>query len=83
MISEDIKTLLETLQEYGHSEITHSVFQNGRAILSICYLEQDKSYKITYFKNKNIEFFQGKEVETVALAIHKAIYNNQKNYLSK
>ncbi|AWG44803.1 hypothetical protein BEH_25945 (plasmid) [Priestia filamentosa] len=78
MISEDIKTLLETLKEYGHSEITHSVFQNGRTILSICYLEQDKSYKITYFENENIEFFKDKEVELVTLSIHKAIRNNEK-----
>ncbi|MFP7416520.1 hypothetical protein SFC65_24595 [Priestia filamentosa] len=78
MISEDIKTLLETLKEYEHSEITHSVFQNGRTILSICYLEQDKSYKITYFENENIEFFKDKEVELVTLSIHKAIRNNEK-----
>ncbi|MFP3729166.1 hypothetical protein [Priestia filamentosa] len=78
MVSEDIKTLLETLKEYRHSEITHSVFQNGRMILSICYLEQDKSYKITYFENENIEFFKDKEVEIVTLSIHNAIRNNEK-----
>lgn len=71
MSLEDVKELLETLEEYRNSLITHSFIENGNPIVSVCYLVKSSSFQLTYFDRKNIEKYDNKEA--ASLAVHKRI----------
>jgi uncharacterized protein YkuJ len=65
--------MLKDLSYYGDCEITHTLQQHGKPIISVSYLNKEEnsqimhSYQIKYIESQKIEIYN--DVETAALAI--------------